>query len=85
MSDKHQVGGDHYINLSVQPWDAMRSWMTEEQFIGFLRGNVIEYVARAQDMRLSGKGGVEDLRKAQHCLGKLIEMVEGDNGSQGAR
>ena len=81
MSDKHQVGGDHYINLAVQPWDAMRSWMTDEQFIGFLRGNVIKYVARAQDMCLSGKGGVEDLHKAQHYLGKLIEVVEGDDGS----
>ena len=47
------------------------------------RGTI--YRLSARDMRLSGKGGVEDLRKAQHYLGKLIEVVEGDNGSQGIR
>jgi hypothetical protein len=75
---KHQVGGDHYISLSVQPWDAMRSWMTGEQFQGFLRGNVIKYVSRAQSLDKSGKGGVEDLRKARHYLDELIELVDGE-------
>jgi hypothetical protein len=75
---KHQVGGDHYINLAVQPWDAMRSWMTDEQFQGFLRGNVIKYVSRAQNLDKSGKGGVEDLRKARHYIDELIELVDGD-------
>lgn len=68
-----QVGGDHYQNMGVQPWDAMQAWMTEEQFEGFLRGNVIKYMAR-----YDSKGGVEDLRKAQHYLGALIELVGRD-------
>lgn len=66
-----QVGGDHYQNMGVQPWDAMQAWMTAEQFEGFLRGNVIKYIAR-----YDSKGGLEDLRKAQHYLGALIELVE---------
>jgi len=78
MSDnKQQVGGDHYARLEVQPWEAMRSWMTDEQFTGFLRGNVIKYIARANNLELSGKGGVEDLRKARHYLDELIELVDG--------
>jgi hypothetical protein len=64
-----QVGGDHYATKAVQPWDAMAVWMTPEQFKGFLRGNVIKYIARCDD-----KGGVEDLRKAAHYLAKLIEL-----------
>jgi len=69
-ASKKQVGGDHYVNMGVQPWDAMESWLTPEQFQGFLQGNAIKYLARWQS-----KGGVEDLRKARHYLDKLIEEV----------
>lgn len=68
-SNDLQVGGEHYRSKTIQPWDAMESWMTKEQFKGFLWGNVIKYVARWQD-----KGGVEDLRKARHYMDKLIEV-----------
>ena len=65
-ANTHQEGGNHYITLSVQPWDAMAAWMSKEAFNGFLRGNVIKYIAR-------DKGGIEDLKKARHYLDKLIE------------
>lgn len=64
-----QVAGAHYTDKQVQPWDAMEAWMSEEQFIGFLKGNVIKYLARCDD-----KGGKTDLQKASHYLDKLIEM-----------
>lgn len=68
----YQVGGDHYTRLSIQPWDAMRAWMTPEEFRGYLRGNVVKYLAR-------DKGAtVEDLRKARHYLDRLIEEAEGN-------
>ena len=50
---------------------ALDAWMTREQFAGYLRGNVIKYLARCAD-----KGGVEDLKKARHYLDKLIEFSE---------
>lgn len=65
-----QIGGDHYRSKAVQPWDAMSAWFTPEEFRGFLKGNAIKYIARERD-----KGGTEDLRKAQHYLGKLIEVA----------
>ena len=61
-----QVGGDHYLTLSVEPWDAMRAWMAEEEFSGYLKGNVIKYLARTK--------GADDLEKANHYLQKLIEV-----------
>jgi hypothetical protein len=67
---QRQVGGDHYANKAVQPWDAMESWMSTEEFAGYLRGNAIKYLARCND-----KGGVEDIRKAQHYIEKLLEVV----------
>lgn len=63
-----QVGGDHYRQHAVQPWDAIEAWG-----LGFLDGNVVKYIAR---WRL--KGGRADLLKARHYLDKLIEQH--DNG-----
>lgn len=64
-----QVGGAHYTSKLIQPWEAMEAWMSEDQFKGFLKGNVIKYLARCDD-----KGGKIDLEKARHYLDKLIEM-----------
>ena len=69
MTDSYQVAGAHYTSKSVQPWEAMEAWMSEEQFKGFLKGNVIKYLARCDD-----KGGRIDLEKAKHYLDKLIDM-----------
>jgi hypothetical protein len=60
-----QVGGDHY-KTKIQPWDYIIA-----NGIGYLEGNVIKYVSRWKE-----KGGVEDLKKAQHYLQKLIETTE---------
>ena len=68
-ANDRQVGGDHYHTCGIQPWDAMESWMTREQFVGFLTGSVIKYVARKKYDRL------EDLKKAHHCIEKLIEVI----------
>jgi hypothetical protein len=68
-ANQTQVGGTHYTTKSIQPWEAMQAWMSEDEFCGFLRGNCLKYLVRYKD-----KGGVEDLRKARHYLDKLIEM-----------
>jgi hypothetical protein len=59
-----QCGGTHYVNKVIQPWD----YITANR-LGYLEGNIIKYVSRWES-----KGGVEDLRKAQHYLAKLIEL-----------
>lgn len=62
-----QIGPAHY-QKTIEPWDAMEAWLTHEQFKGYLRGNCIKYLARCED-----KGGVDDLKKAQHYLTKYID------------
>lgn len=59
-----QVAGDHYKSKSIQPWDYIAS-----NQLGYFEGNIVKYVSRWKD-----KGGVNDLRKAQHYLQKLIEL-----------
>lgn len=67
----HQVGGDHYASKSIQPWDAMKSWMSRAEFIGYMRGCAIKYLARCWD-----KDGLQDLKKARHYLDELIVFLE---------
>jgi hypothetical protein len=73
-ADGLQIGGDHYKNMGVQPWVAMESWMTPEQFAGFLRGNAIKYLARCDV-----KGGIDDIKKARHYIDKLVEVRGNDD------
>jgi hypothetical protein len=70
-ADDLQIGGDHYKNMGVQPWKAMESWLTPEQFAGFLRGNAIKYLARCDV-----KGGLDDIKKARHYIDKLVEVSD---------
>ena len=64
LANDIQIGGTHYKEQTLQPWDAIAAWDC-----GFLDGNVIKYVVRYRS-----KGGVEDLKKARHYLDKLIEL-----------
>jgi len=72
----HQVGGDHYAAMQVQPWEAMEAWLTPEEYRGYHKGVAIGYLARERQ-----KGGREDIRKAIHHLQRLVETwsEEGDD------
>lgn len=69
-----QVGGQHYKTMPVQPWEVMESVLTHEEFIGFLKGNVIKY-----SMRAGRKEGSDDANKARHYMMKLQEMQRKTN------
>ena len=66
-----QVGGDHYMNMAVGPWDVIATWPIEQQ-IGFYRGNACKYLLRmgSKDEQL------QEARKAAHYVEKLIEVLE---------
>ena len=63
-------GGDHYLKMSVQPWDVIDTF-DHAQAIGFYKGNAIKYIIRA-----GSKGPArEDYEKAVHYLEKLLEIL----------
>jgi hypothetical protein len=64
-----QIGGQHYKEMGVQPWDVMQSVLTHEEFVGFLKGNVVKY-----SMRAGRKDGSDDAGKAKHYMMKLAEV-----------
>jgi len=68
-ADRTQVGGTHYKDMGMQPWEVMENVLTSEEFEGYLKGNIIKY-----SMRQGKKEGSDDASKAQHYLMKLKEV-----------
>ena len=66
-ADDTQVGGSYYKDKAIQPWDYIIA-----NDLGYLEGNVVKYVSRWKN-----KNGIEDLKKAQHYLAKLLEVANG--------
>lgn len=59
----------HYQKYPLQMIENMQNSMTPDEFKGYLKGNIMKYISRYQD-----KNGVEDLKKADWYLNKLIEV-----------
>jgi hypothetical protein len=68
-ADDLQFGGDHYKTMQVQPWHVMETVLTHEEFVGFLKGNIIKYSMR------QGKKDSPDAEKCQHYMKKLQEVI----------
>ena len=62
-----QVGGTHYESMKIQPWDALKVWLTPEEYRGYMKGTAIVYLARE-----GWKGGDQDIAKALHHLSELV-------------
>ena len=69
LAGTYQVDGDHYTTMDIQPWEVMESVLTPDEFVGFLKGNVIKYA-----MRAGRKEGTDDAAKAKHYARKLAEF-----------
>jgi len=65
-ANQTQIGGDHYKEKSIQPWDFIAA-----NQLGYFEGNIVKYLSRWRD-----KGGINDLKKARHYLDKLIELED---------
>lgn len=64
-ANEMQIGGDHYKGRETQHWDVV-----DRNGIGYLEGVATKYLCRHRD-----KGGIQDVRKAEHYVMKLIEEV----------
>lgn len=73
-ADDLQISGNHYKDMAIQPWSVMQAVMTHEEFVGFLKGNIIKYSLRA-----GRKDGSDDAGKARHYMLKLKEVQDGIN------
>lgn len=58
---------DHYTVGGIETIDFIQAKLSPEAFKGYLTGNILKYITRFQH-----KNGLEDLKKAQWYLNKLI-------------
>jgi antitoxin component YwqK of YwqJK toxin-antitoxin module len=63
----------HYGQGQIEAIEYIKDFLTKEEFIGYLRGNIAKYLHRWRY-----KNGLEDLRKAQWYLNALIEVEKND-------
>ena len=61
----------HYTQAGIEAIDYLKMTMPNEAFKGFLEGNVKKYMHRFRF-----KNGIEDLKKANWYLNKLIKELE---------
>lgn len=62
----------HYEELNIQPWEIMERNFTTEEFVAYLKGNIIKYTLRDKGQALT------DAQKIKHYAEKLIEVLEKD-------
>lgn len=70
MSDP--INPDHYKGKDVECIDAIKASMSSDEFLGYLRGNVMKYTWR---MRQKGDPA-ENAHKAAWYLNRLIMELE---------
>ena len=61
----------HYGSGRIECIEYIEDFLTTEEFIGYLRGNIAKYLHRFRY-----KNGIEDLKKAEWYLGRLTEVME---------
>jgi hypothetical protein len=62
------INPSHYKDGDIECIDAIKSSLGDAQFKGYLKATIIKYLWRYEK-----KNGVEDLRKAEWFLTKLIQ------------
>lgn len=60
----------HYTDKHIEVIDYIKDTLSDEQYKGYCRGNVIKYISRYDK-----KNGLEDLLKARVYLDWLIEVI----------
>lgn len=65
------INPNHYKQGGLESIDAIKAFMSEEAFKGFLKGNCQKYLFRYEQ-----KNGIEDLKKCQWYLDRLIGELE---------
>ena len=61
----------HYKHGNIECIAYIRDFLTQEEYIGYLRGNIAKYLHRWRH-----KNGIEDLKKAEVYLGWMIKSIE---------
>lgn len=73
VEDVSTKNNKQYTTLDIEPWDIMQADFTREEFIGFLKGNIIKYCLRKKGSDL------QDFEKIEHYARKLQEVLKDES------
>lgn len=62
----------HYASGGIECIEAIKTSMTHEAFLGYLKGNIQKYIWRYEKKI----NPVEDLKKARWYMNRLVDEVE---------
>ena len=66
-----QVGGTHYEEMNIQPWDFYKAIFSPAGYCDYHVGSIISYLSRHRK-----KGEFQDLKKALHHLQEVVRYFE---------
>jgi len=72
-SNVTNINPEHYKVGNLEVFDILEAKLSLEELIGFCKGNILKYTIRAEH-----KGGLEDFKKAQWYLNKLITLKKNE-------
>tara|TARA_R100000963_G_C4638025_1_gene101887 strand:- start:1406 stop:1675 length:270 start_codon:yes stop_codon:yes gene_type:complete len=73
MAGKDDINSpDHYKVGGLESIFIMEKKLTHEEFIGFLKGQVIKYITRGGHK----DDDLKDFKKCQYYLNKLVKTIE---------
>ena len=66
----------HYNQHGIECIQAIRATLSDAEFRGYCKGNILKYTWREQY-----KNGTEDLKKALWYLNRLVQEIDDENAS----
>ena len=77
---KDNINPPHYKNKSIETIEVIRSQLSEAEFIGYLKGTIIKYIARMGLKVPTLEGAREDVAKAhwfvEYLLKTLTDLID---------
>lgn len=71
MPNKDAIRPEHYKTGGMETIKILKAKMSLEEYKGFLKGNIIKYLTRAEH-----KNGAEDYEKAQWYMNELVKITK---------
>lgn len=72
MSDS--INPEHYKSGGIETIEYIKAKMSKEEFYGYIKGNVMKYVSRVDKKSDKLLDKIDDLKKAQWYLERMIQV-----------
>jgi hypothetical protein len=72
---KDNINPPHYKNKSIETIEAIKSQLTEAEFIGYLKGTIMKYISRMGLKVPTLEGAREDVAKAHWFIEYLLKTL----------